>query len=453
MALHLHNTLTRSREAFVPIDASHVRIYVCGATVYDNAHLGNARSAVVFDLLRTVLEADWPKVTFVRNITDIEDKIMDRARSTGQSIEQVTEAAIRFQDEDLAALGVRPPSVAPRATRHIPQMVDLIGVLVAKGHAYAAEGHVLFDVRSNPRAGRLSGQTLEGLREGARVEVAPYKRDGADFVLWKPSTPDQPGWDSPWGRGRPGWHIECSAMAATHLGPEFDIHGGGSDLIFPHHENEIAQSTCAYGTERMARFWMHNGMLTVEGAKMSKSAGNFVTVRQLLSENPGRAEAIRLMLLSAHYRQDLDFTPARLHEAKQTLDRAYGALRGPRDDEGGGDAGVVLAALRDDLNTPLAIARLHEAIGRVNTASPAARAARAADLRAAGGLLGILRLDPETWFQGSVDDAAEIERLVAERTAARAARDFAAADRLRAELDRRGIALEDGPAGTVWSRA
>lgn len=452
MALHLHNTLTRAAEAFAPIDPAHVRIYVCGATVYDTAHLGNARSAVVFDLLRTVLEARWPKVTFVRNITDIEDKIMDRAKATGQSIEQVTEAAIRFQDEDLAALGVRPPTVAPRATRHIPQMLDLIGVLVAKGHAYAAEEHVLFDVRSNPRAGRLSGQTLEGLREGARVEVAPYKRDAADFVLWKPSTPDQPGWDSPWGRGRPGWHIECSAMAATHLGPEFDIHGGGSDLIFPHHENEIAQSTCAHGTERMARVWLHNGMLTVDGLKMSKSAGNFITVRELLAAHPGRAEAVRLMLLSAHYRQGLDFTAARLREAVQTLDRAYGALRG-LPDGGEGDGAAVLKALHDDLNTPLAIARLHEAIGRVTTASPIDRAARAADLRVAGRLLGILRLDPETWLQGGVDDAAEIERLIAERATARSARDFAAADRIRGELESRGIVLEDRPEGTIWSRA
>jgi len=452
MALHLHNTLTRAAEAFAPIDPAQVRIYVCGATVYDTAHLGNARSAVVFDLLRTVLEARWPKVTFVRNITDIEDKIMDRAKATGQSIEQVTEAAIRFQDEDLAALGVRPPTVAPRATRHIPQILELIGILLAKGHAYATQGHVLFDVRSNPRAGRLSGQTLAGLREGARVEVAPYKRDGADFVLWKPSTPEQPGWDSPWGRGRPGWHIECSAMAATHLGPEFDIHGGGSDLIFPHHENEIAQSTCAHGTEHMARYWLHNGMLTVDGLKMSKSAGNFITVRELLAAHPGRSEAIRLMLLSAHYRQDLDFTEPRLHEAAQTLDRAYGALRGvPGDDAG--DGGVVLAALQDDLNTPLAIARLHGLIGRVNTASGSERAARAADLRAAGRLLGVLRLDPEAWFQGGTDNPTEIDRLIGQRAAARAARDFATADRIREDLARRGIALEDRSDGTIWSRA
>ncbi len=451
MALHLHNTLTRAREPFAPIDPADVRVYVCGATVYDTAHLGNARSAVVFDLLRTVLQAEWSKVTFVRNITDIEDKIMEKARVTGRSIEDVTEAAIRFQDEDLSALGVRPPTVAPRATRHIPQMLDLIGILVAKGHAYAAEGHVLFDVRSNPRAGSLSRQTLEGLREGARVEVAPYKRDAADFVLWKPSTPEQPGWDSPWGRGRPGWHIECSAMAAAHLGPEFDIHGGGSDLTFPHHENEIAQSTCAHGTERMARYWLHNGMLMVDGAKMSKSAGNFITVRDLLSRHPGRAEAIRLMLLSAHYRQDLDFTEGRLREAVHTLDRAYGALRGTWDD-GGGDAGKVLAALQDDLNTPLAIARLHELIGLVNTAPPKERVFRAADLRAAGRLLGVLRLDPDVWFQGGIDDTVDIERLIGERAAARSARDFDTADRIRGLLLERGIALEDRPEGTVWSR-
>lgn len=453
MVLQLHNTLTRTLDRFEPIDPANIRVYVCGATVYDTAHLGNARSAVVFDLLRTVLEADWPKVTFVRNITDIEDKIITRARETGRSIGEVTEASIRFQDEDLALIGVRPPTFAPRATRHIREMQAMIQQLITLGHAYAAEGHVLFDVRSNPRAGILSGQNLDSLREGARVDVAPYKRDPADFVLWKPSLPDQPGWDSPWGRGRPGWHIECSAMAATYLGPEFDIHGGGNDLIFPHHENEVAQSTCAHGTKHMARYWLHNGMLTVNGRKMAKSAGQITTVRQLLAEYPGKAEAIRLMVLSTHYRQPLDFTRTRMAEAIQTLDRAYGALRGMPENSAGNQS--VMEALHDDLNTPLAITRLHEAVGAVNSApDDITRRRRAAELRAAGRLLGVLKSDPEAWFHVSSDEneIASIDRLIADRTAARARRDFAMADRIRDALAEQGIVLEDQPNGTVWHR-
>lgn len=453
MVLQLHNTLTRTLDRFEPIDPANIRVYVCGATVYDTAHLGNARSAVVFDLLRTVLEADWPKVTFVRNITDIEDKIITRARETGRSIGEVTEASIRFQDEDLALIGVRPPTFAPRATRHIREMQAMIQQLITLGHAYAAEGHVLFDVRSNPRAGILSGQNLDSLREGARVDVAPYKRDPADFVLWKPSLPDQPGWDSPWGRGRPGWHIECSAMAATYLGPEFDIHGGGNDLIFPHHENEVAQSTCAHGTKHMARYWLHNGMLTVNGRKMAKSAGQITTVRQLLAEYPGKAEAIRLMVLSTHYRQPLDFTRTRMAEAIQTLDRAYGALRGMPENSAGNQS--VMEALHDDLNTPLAITRLHEAVGAVNSApDDITRRRRAAELRAAGRLLGVLKSDPEAWFHGGSDEneIASIDRLIADRTAARARRDFAMADRIRDALAEQGIVLEDQPNGTVWHR-
>jgi cysteinyl-tRNA synthetase len=309
---------------------------------------------------------------------------------------------------------------------------------------------VLFELRSNRRAGQLSGQSLDALRDGARIDVAPFKRDPGDFVLWKPSAPDQPGWESPWGRGRPGWHIECSAMAAVHLGPEFDIHGGGNDLLFPHHENEVAQSTAAHGNERMARYWMHNGMLTVGGAKMSKSLGNFVTVRELLAAHPGRGEAIRLMLLATHYRQPLDYRPTRLIEASQVLDRAYGALRGVPV-EVDGDVAPVLAALRDDLNTPLALARVHEAIGALTAASdPADRRRAAATLRASGNLLGVLQLDPDAWFHSTTGDAVWIERQIAERKAARVRRDFATADHIRAELDRRGVVLEDRQEGTTW---
>ncbi|MBB4287752.1 cysteine--tRNA ligase [Roseospira goensis] len=457
--LHIHDTLRRGKVPFEPLDPAHVRLYVCGPTVYDRAHIGNARPVLVFDVLFRLLRRLYPRVTYVRNITDVDDKINARAQETGRPIAAITAETTRLFHEDMGALGALPPTVEPRATDHITQMIAMIEGLIATGHAYEAEGHVLFAVASMPDYGRLSGRSRDELIAGARVEVAPYKRDPADFVLWKPSTEDQPGWDSPWGRGRPGWHIECSAMSAEYLGPAFDIHGGGQDLIFPHHENEIAQSTCTHGPGAFARYWMHNGFLMVEGDKMSKSLGNFVTVHDLLGRAPG--EAIRMCMLSTHYHQPLDWTEAGLRQARAGLDRLYTALRGAADvavpDDPAPSAALV-AALCDDLNTPRALALLYETAGALNKATDAAERARLkGDLLGGGALLGLLGQDPEAWFQGGADagdgpTAEAIEALIAERKAARTAKDFARADAIRDELAAHGIVLEDGPQGTTWKR-
>ncbi|MEM9198858.1 MAG: cysteine--tRNA ligase, partial [Pseudomonadota bacterium] len=359
IAIRLFNTASKQKELLRPFDPQNVRMYVCGPTVYDRAHIGNARPAVVFDMLfRFLRHVYGPEgVTYARNITDIDDKIIDRARETGRAIEAVTEETTGWYLDDMAALGVLSPSHAPRATAFVQEMIDMIAVLIAKGHAYDAQGHVLFEVASFPSYGALAHRSVEDMIAGSRVEVAPYKRDPMDFVMWKPSSPDQPGWDSPWGRGRPGWHIECSAMAGSLLGETFDIHGGGIDLAFPHHENERAQSLCAHGTETMAQIWMHNGFLQVEGEKMSKSLGNFFTVRDLLDQGwPG--EVIRFVLLSTHYRKPMDWTEKAAEEAMKTLRkwRALGAGIEPTPSA----ASAVADALGDDLNTPLAIASLHE---------------------------------------------------------------------------------------------
>ena len=446
-ALRLHNSLSRRRETFEPADPSHVRMYVCGPTVYDRAHIGNARPVVVFDVLARLLRRLYPRLTYVRNITDVDDKINARAAASGEPIGAITARTTADFHADMAALGTLPPDIEPAATAHIPEMLDLIERLIAGGHAYAAEGHVLFAVASYPGYGRLSGRSPDELQAGARVEVAPYKRDPGDFVLWKPSSPDLPGWDSPWGRGRPGWHIECSAMAWRYLGESFDIHGGGQDLLFPHHENEMAQSCCAFPGQDFARVWLHNGMLLVGGEKMSKSLGNFRTVREVLEQAPG--EAIRLLLLRSHYRATLDFSDAALADTRHDLDRWYRALqRTPAEAD---DVPLpVLAALCDDLNTPLAFSAMHAL----------ADAAMAGDVQAAGGLLaagellGLLQADPAAWFRGpDADDGAAIEAAIAERLAARKARDFARADAIRRELADRGVLLEDGPQGTTWRRA
>ena len=448
--IRLHNSLTRAKGTFVPIREGVVGMYVCGPTVYDLAHLGNARSAVVFDQVRRTLAARFAKVTYVRNVTDIDDKIMERAALTGEPIGALTARNHAAYLSDMAELGVLPPDAEPEATGHVPEMQAMVATLVARGHAYVSGGHVLFDVASNPLPNVLSGHAAEDLRSGAseRVAHAAYKRDQADFILWKPSGADQPGWDSPWGRGRPGWHIECSAMAAKYLGPVFDIHGGGHDLAFPHHENEIAQSSCAHGTGRMANWFMHNGMLTVGGKKMSKSLGNFVTVRDLLGANPGGGEAIRLVLLSTHYRQSLDFTPGKVEEASRTLGRFRAILgrAGLPAAAAGGSASTVMDALADDINTPLAIAGLHALASEA-----AVSASAAADLLASGRLLGLF--GRETGADKPRDEADPgVERLVAERDRARKARDFRAADAARDRLAQMGVALEDGPGGTTWRR-
>ncbi|CAH2601683.1 cysteine--tRNA ligase [Rhodovastum atsumiense] len=444
--LRLHNSLTRQKERFEPLDPGHVRLYVCGPTVYDLAHLGNARPVVVFDVLARLLRRLYPRVTYVRNITDVDDKINARAQQSGEPIGAITARTTADYHADMVALGASPPDVEPRATAHIAEMIALIERLVANGHAYVAEGHVLFAVGSFPGYGRLSGRSPDELQAGARVDVAPYKRDAGDFVLWKPSTPELPGWDSPWGRGRPGWHIECSAMSWRYLGETFDIHGGGTDLIFPHHENELAQSVCAFPGSRFARVWVHNGMLLVNGEKMSKSLGNFFTVREVLAKAPG--EAIRLLLLRAQYRAVLDFSDAGLAETRGELDRWYRALERTPGEAGGDVPEAVLDALCDDLNTPLAISAMHG----LADAALAGDVAAATGLRAAGSLLGVLQQDPGDWFRGGLDGGA-IEARIAERTAARKARDFARADAIRRALEAEGVVLEDGPKGTTWRRA
>ncbi len=459
MPLHLTNTLSRAKELFEPLDPGHVRMYVCGPTVYDFAHLGNARPVVVFDILYRLLKHLYPKVTYVRNITDVDDKIMDKARATGEPIADITARTTQAYHEDMAALRALPPDIEPRATTHIAQMQRMTGTLIERGHAYVAGDHVLFNVPSMPDYGKLSRRTRDELVAGARVDVAPYKKDPADFVLWKPSAPDQPGWDSPWGRGRPGWHIECSAMAAAHLGLTFDIHGGGLDLIFPHHENEIAQSRCAHGGAPLARYWVHNGFLTINADKMSKSLGNFFTVRDLLSRAPG--EALRLALLSAHYHQPLDFSFDALQKARDTLDDWYGALRRAGDvkvDDGAPVPQAFMEALEDDLNTPRAIAEIHALAGALNKAAdaPAQTAAKSSLLKAAN-LMGLLTQDPEEWFRWAPPGApslpdSEIESRIAARNAARKARNFAEADRIRDELQKAGVLLEDKADQTLWRR-
>jgi len=455
MALQLYNTATRRKELFEPIDPADVRMYVCGPTVYDLAHIGNARPVIVFDVLFRLLRRRYgdAHVRYARNITDIDDKINAAAKANGEDIRTLTERTAKAFHEDVAALLCLPPTVEPRATEHIGPIVTMIETLIASEHAYRAEGHVLFSVASDPNYGKFSNRSRDEMVAGARVEVAPYKKDPADFVLWKPSPPDLPGWESPWGRGRPGWHIECSAMSEAHLGETFDIHGGGIDLIFPHHENEIAQSTCAHDGRPFARYWLHNGFITVDGEKMAKSAGNFRTIRDVLSDAPG--EVARYAMLMSHYRDPLDWTADRVEQARHTLDRFYLALRDAPASADGEMSTEFEAALDDDLNTPLALAALHELLNELNKATTDADKARLAnELRASAAILGLLQQDPNGWLKGATDEAAEIEALIVQRLDARKARNFAEADRIRTELAIRGIVLEDKPGGkTEWRRA
>ena len=443
--LTLYNTRTRAKAPFTPLDASNVRAYLCGPTVYDRAHLGNARNVVIFDILIRLLRRLYPRVTYVRNITDIDDKINNRAKERGVSIEQVTEGPIRWYHEDMGALFTLPPDIEPRATDHLAEIIEIIERLIQNGHAYVAEGHVLFSVASDKEYGKFSGRTPDELIAGARVDVAPYKREAGDFVLWKPSTPDLPGWPSPWGRGRPGWHIECSAMSWKHLGQDFDIHGGGDDLIFPHHENEIAQSCCAFPGSHFANVWVHNRMLLVNGEKMSKSLGNFLVLHDVLAKAPG--EAVRFLLMRSHYRSTLDFSDAALIEARKELDRFYRALETHSGIEAAAEIPAsVLEPLCDDLNTPGAIAALHA----LADAALAGDASAAAGLKAAGAVMGLFNLSPAQWFAGDVP--AEVRALADARIAARKARDFAQSDRLRDEIAALGYTVEDGPNQTYKLR-
>ena len=474
--LHLYNTLTRRVEPFVPLDPARPTMYVCGPTVYNYVHIGNARGPVVFGVLAALLRRRHGGLRYARNITDVDDKINAAAREIGAPIAAITDRYAAAYREDMAALGVTgefAPDIEPAATAHMPQMIAMIERLVEGGHAYAAEGHVLFAVDSYPGYGRLSRRDPDDMLAGARVEVAPYKRNPGDFVLWKPSGADLPGWDSPWGRGRPGWHIECSAMAEAHLGPTIDIHAGGVDLQFPHHENEVAQSECAHGGAPFARWWLHNGMLNFGGAKMAKSVGNIQRVHELVRAHP--PEALRYALLSAHYRQPLEWSDALVEQSVRTLDRLYGTLRDAEALAVMSGAEIptsaipdeIEAALDDDLNTPAALALVagiatdaralrnvlaHDASNADSLPQLLELAAR---LKASGMALGLLQQDPAAWFSrgASGDDDARIQALIDERVAAKQARDFARADAIRQQLAAEGVLLEDTPQGVRWKRA
>ncbi|MEA1943201.1 MAG: cysteine--tRNA ligase [Pseudomonadota bacterium] len=457
-SLTLYDTMARRKRAFEPIDAGRVTLYVCGPTVYSYAHIGNARPPVAFDVLRRVLGHLYgaDSVVLAANITDIDDKIMAAARTSGEGIEAVATKFAKIYREDLDALGVTPPSIEPKATDHIEPMIAMMQRLVDEGHAYAAQGHVLFSVKSYEAYGALSKRSLDDMIAGARVEVAPYKKDPCDFVLWKPSADDEPGWDSPWGRGRPGWHLECSAMCETHLGETIDIHGGGIDLVFPHHENEIAQSTCAHGGKAMANYWLHNGFLNMGSDKMSKSLGNVALIHDLLKDWPG--EVLRCALLTAHYRAPLTWNADLLTKTRRSLDRIYGVLRRLGDVEAA-EVEVpeaFLDALLDDLNTPKAMSELFALAGEANKAETLEeKAAAKGRLLAAGALMGLGQDDPDAWFGlKGMDPAerAEIDALIEKRQAARAAKDWTVADEVRDELNARRIQVDDGPEGSTWRK-
>ena len=459
-SIFLYNSLTRRKEQLETLLPDRVGMYVCGPTVYNLAHIGNARPAVIFDVLARLLHLFYSDVTYIRNITDVDDKINAASIETGETIGVITERFTAAYHQDMAALNTAQPDAEPRVTDHIEQIVSMIESLVEREHAYLAEGHVLFDIKSFPEYGELSGRSTDDMIAGARVEIAPYKRDPMDFVLWKPSTPELPGWESPWGRGRPGWHIECSAMSESHLGETIDIHGGGRDLIFPHHENEIAQSTCAHGGAPYCRMWVHNEFVTVEGQKMSKSLGNVLLVRDLLDQAP--AEAIRFALLSTHYRAALDWTTVRLDEAKRTLVKWYRALEvcttSSSSEEPVPDSEVI-SALCDDLNTSVAFARIHQLVRDLGQSSdPAEQAKLKHTIVASADVLGLLQQDPTTALaaltasslkRGDID-AAWIEQRIEDRRLARINKDFEQADHIRDELSAAGIRIEDSADGTTW---
>ena len=455
MSLHLYNTLTRRVEAFTPLDPASPTMYVCGPTVYNYVHIGNARGPVVFGVLADLLRRRYGGLRYARNITDVDDKINAAAREQGVPISTITDRFAAAYREDMTALGVAPPDIEPEATAHIPEIIAMIERLIERGNAYVAEGHVLFAVASFDGYGKLSRRDTDEMLAGARVDVAAYKRDAGDFVLWKPSSDELPGWDSPWGRGRPGWHIECSAMAEAHLGPTIDIHAGGIDLQFPHHENEVAQSECAHDGAPFARWWLHNGMLNFGGTKMSKSVGNIEKIHDLVRAHP--AEALRHALLSAHYRQPLEWSDALIEQSVRTLNRLYGTLRDLADVEAQAviPAGIE-AALDDDLNTPQAMAEMARIAGEARKAlSDGDKRQLKSDLLGAGLALGLLQQTPAEWFArgASSDDDARIQALVDERASAKQDRDFTRADAIRQQLADEGILLEDTAQGVRWKRA
>ena len=457
MTIQLYNNLNRTLQPFTPVNPENLTVYLCGPTVYNYVHIGNARGPVVFDVLIKLLRRHYPKVTYARNITDVDDKINNAAKELNVPISDITDKYTAIYRDDMAKLGIQAPDIEPHATEHIQQIISMIEQLISSNHAYEAEGHVLFSVSSYADYGQLSRRSLEDMIAGARVEVAPYKKHSGDFVLWKPSTPDLPGWDSPWGVGRPGWHIECSAMSAAHLGETIDIHAGGVDLQFPHHENEIAQSTCAHGGKVFARFWLHNGMLNFGGSKMSKSVGNVSVLHELLAKYPH--EALRYALLSAHYRQPLEWNDALIEQSIKTLDRLYGTLRDLADmDAVAGDIPQGIEdVLCDDLNTPQALAELARIASLARKAEvPHDRQQLKKQLLSAGAALGLLQQTPQAWFgqtDSSSDDTAKIQALIDERNSAKQNKDFARSDAIRQQLLEQGIIIEDTAQGVRWKRA
>ena len=456
MSLALYNTLSRKKEPFTPLDAERVTMYVCGPTVYNRVHIGNARPVVVFDTLYRVLQSLYPNVQYARNITDIDDKIMTAAAEAGEDISILSQRYAQAYFEDMAALNNLEPTIVPYATQHIPEMISMIERLISKGHAYEAEGNVLFAVQSMDGYGSLSGRSLDDMLAGARVEVAAYKRYAGDFILWKPSSDSEPGWESPWGKGRPGWHIECSAMIEKHLGETIDIHGGGQDLIFPHHENEIAQSCCAHDGKPFANYWLHNAFINIEGEKMSKSLGNFRMVNELLEQYPG--EVLRYVILSAHYRSEQQFSADLLDSAWRSLDTLYGFLRGQETSDAMlNTQGVGYRALLDDLNSPVAISELYRLAKEMHAASGEAKAPVKAEFMGLAKLMGLLQQDPEHWFtraRGGSDIGAEaIEALIEKRKQAKSDKDYAGADSVRRDLLDMGVVLEDSREGTTWRRS
>ena len=457
MSIQLHNTLTGKKTTFQPIDENRVTMYLCGPTVYNYAHIGNARPAVVFDVLNRLLRMTYPKVVFARNITDIDDKINNFAKETGRSIKSISSEYAKAYNDDLKSLNVQMPDVEPYATHHLGEMIAMIQTLIEKGHAYEAEGHVLFNVNSYDDYGKLSKRNLDDMQAGARVEVASYKKNPGDFVLWKPSDDTLPGWNSPWGRGRPGWHIECSAMAAKHLGKTIDIHCGGKDLVFPHHENEVAQSCCANDTQNFANYWVHNGFITMSDQKMSKSLGNIALIKDVVAENNG--EVVRWLLLSAHYRQSVDFSQASMEQAQKTLNRIYATLRDNQHIEVDADAAIdaeLLAALQDDLNTPIAFARINAMAKQLaNAETDKEKAHIKSTLMASADLMGIFHMSVDQWFaqEQDVDDVLKqrVEQLIVDRKQAREDKDWTRSDAIRDEIDALGVVLEDSKEGTRWS--
>lgn len=457
MTLKIYNTATGEKEIFEPLNPDSVKMYVCGPTVYNRVHIGNARPVVVFDTLFRVLQTLFDEVVYARNITDIDDKIIDTARANGEGIAELSTRFANAFFEDMAELNNLEPTIVPYATQHIDEMIAMVLSLINKGHAYEAEGHVLFAVQSMDDYGKLSNRELEDMLAGARVEVASYKKYAGDFVLWKPSSEDEPGWQSPWGRGRPGWHLECSAMIEKHLGETIDIHGGGRDLVFPHHENELAQSQCSHDGAQFVRYWMHNGYINIDGEKMSKSLGNFRLVRDLLDKFPG--EVLRFAILSAQYRSELNFSAELLEQAHNTLNTLYGALQSAADVPVVDDIALVslpaYQALLDDLNTPVAIRELHVLAKNMTKAEGDEKSLLKSQLLKVASLVGLLQQDPEAWFQagGEGDLSAEaIEAKIAERIAAKQAKDYALADQVRDELKAAGVSLQESREGVTWRR-